>query len=174
MSAGIVKALAMLKDAYPRQAIEPATLKVYAEMLSDISPEELLRVVKRIIATSKWFPTIAEIREEMTNEIFGDRPPPELAWDEVMREAARVGTYKAPVFSCDEIHRAVRAIGGWNYVCLTETNGYDIKRFAEAYRAALEQTQWHAQLGPKLSGDVASTNELVGNLAKQLTRGKPE
>ena len=51
-------------------------INLWAMMLSDVSKEDLLLVVQKIIATNKFFPTIAEIREGLgfrTPEPLGEK-----------------------------------------------------------------------------------------------------
>jgi hypothetical protein len=57
------EAMGVLTAAFPNAPVGRETVLVYADMLGDI-PEDLLRkAVRRCINTTKFFPTIAEIRE---------------------------------------------------------------------------------------------------------------
>jgi len=49
--------------AYPRQAVTPETVALYRSMLSDIDPAHLTTAIRDIIHRSKWFPSVAEIRD---------------------------------------------------------------------------------------------------------------
>lgn len=75
--------LAMLRAAYPRQAIDDDNLRVYVHRMRDLEFEAGKRAVVAWIDTSKWFPTIAELRELMVGDDIDDRLP---TFDEVIAE----------------------------------------------------------------------------------------
>lgn len=64
----VVLLMGMLETAYPKQYKNMAykqaemTINLWAAMLSDITAESAMTAVKDIIRTSKWSPTIAEVR----------------------------------------------------------------------------------------------------------------
>lgn len=153
--------VALLKAAYPRQPLEATTLKLYAEHLSEFDAPVGRVAVERVIATSRFFPTIAELREQIAAMQCDEKPEPEMAWAEVLDELRRVGHSRAPRFSCDEIHDAVRAIGGWMYLCLQPTNHADRARFVDAYRAARSRSVREAQLGLRLNGASGEAGKLL-------------
>ena len=57
-----LKLVAILKAAYPRQETDEATAEAYVGFLTDLDVDLVDRVVRDLIATSRFFPTIAEIR----------------------------------------------------------------------------------------------------------------
>lgn len=59
-----LRLMAMLRAAWPRQEIGEDTTEVYAGMLADLSYADAKTAVTTLVKTSKWFPTIAEIREQ--------------------------------------------------------------------------------------------------------------
>ena len=56
--------LVTLRAAYPRQDISPAMHELWVKHLADCDIGLVQAAVGRHIATSKWWPTIAEIRGE--------------------------------------------------------------------------------------------------------------
>lgn len=56
-------AVAALAAAFPRAEIRQETVSVYVRALADLPPAMVNRAVGRLIATSRFFPTVAEIRE---------------------------------------------------------------------------------------------------------------
>ncbi|UCC53697.1 MAG: hypothetical protein JSV68_06915, partial [Anaerolineaceae bacterium] len=58
----IAEVLDLLAASYPRTELEAETVKAYILMLEGIDPALLKAAVLQHISTSKWFPTIAEIR----------------------------------------------------------------------------------------------------------------
>jgi len=53
----------MMLAAFPSAKVTDSTSQVYEGMLADIDVAVARRAVHKLIATSKWFPTVAEIRE---------------------------------------------------------------------------------------------------------------
>lgn len=56
--------MAILTAAYPALAISRQTMEVYSQELADVPPEFLINAAREHVRRSKWFPTIAELREE--------------------------------------------------------------------------------------------------------------
>lgn len=110
--------VAMLGATWPRQEIQQATLEVYAWALADLDFELAQAAVKRLVQTSRFFPTVAEIREAAIRGRVS-LPAPEEAWGIVRRAIGRYGSYRKPSFDCDEIDAAVSDIG-WGALCLAE------------------------------------------------------
>jgi hypothetical protein len=57
--------MSVLTAAYPRQITGRNTLAVYAQALADLDPDEVREAVAEHVATSRFFPTIAEIRDSV-------------------------------------------------------------------------------------------------------------
>lgn len=114
--------LATLKAAYPRQPIEQATIVVYAADLADLDADRALQAVTNLRRTSRWFPTIAEIREEYAELTLG-APAPELAW-----ELARTSGCAHPL-----VNRAQAIVGDqWDWRRGETTDLH--RRFIAAYK----------------------------------------
>ena len=62
-----LKVLGVLIAAYPRQELSDATIDVYLAALSDIDAQILRAAALDHITKSKWFPTVAELREQAVN-----------------------------------------------------------------------------------------------------------
>lgn len=62
--AQIVAIVTLLEEAYPqRQALQGTTVALYRRLLADLDGNMLLAAAHQHIADSKWFPTVAELRE---------------------------------------------------------------------------------------------------------------
>lgn len=102
------KLLYVLESAYSRSEFRPGTAKIYTQMLADLPYEVAKTAVMRLIATSKWLPTIAEIRHACA-ELIDPLLSAEDAWIEACK-AARVYTpYQAP----PEVRKAQAAYRGY-------------------------------------------------------------
>lgn len=86
-AAQVLQALKPLVSAY-RNETPKETLLVYARYLGDIPPARLAPAVDYFITTSKWLPTVAEIREHVIAEVNEER--------RIQREAAKMRALEAP------------------------------------------------------------------------------
>lgn len=71
--ADAVRAVAKLIAAF-RANVKPETVEIYAEHLATVSPERLETAVRDLIDTSKFFPTVAEIRQVVRSLPVNPKP----------------------------------------------------------------------------------------------------
>lgn len=143
----VTAALALLVNAFPRDAIEPRTVKVYCEMLADIPPAELYAACVKLAQSVKYFPAISVIREAWALAKTGPKRTGMDAWGDVIAEVRRVGWNGTPVFTDPAIPRAIRTLGGWQQLCASENTMADRKHFAEAYESIAARNLEAVQLG---------------------------
>jgi hypothetical protein len=179
------KLVAILLAAYPHARVHPQTSAAYERMLRDLSSPVAAAAVQRLIATSKYLPTIAEIREVAASLTVGEVAAGGEAWGQVLRAIRRYGAYRQPGedFALDPLAlRCVRALG-WTDLCTSENAVADRARFIELYDrlAATERREQVAghlpavarlrelqaeQQGPEQGAD------LIAQVAAALTGGK--
>jgi hypothetical protein len=161
-----------LKGAYPRTAFNEESVAVYQLALADVQPRLLQAAVLRHIATNKWFPTIAELRQRVADLILeaeGYLSAPE-AWGTVMGEVRRAGHWGQPQLP-PLVMRAVHAIGGWQGICLSENGAADRARFLEAYGLLLKQEAQKIQELPAVRearAELAEGSGQVESAVKQV------
>ena len=110
------KVCAYIAAANPKWLATPETIHVYDELLADLKYEHVLDAVKRILLTSDWVPTPAQIRRTVF-EVQGCLAPSKgAAWEEVMRKARAGSRNITPTFSHPSISAAVKTFG-WYEVC---------------------------------------------------------
>ncbi len=143
-----IQCLMILKASYPRADVTQETLTAYATMLKDVDAIDARSAIERLICTSKFFPTIAEIRAEVAAAKTAHLPEPEAAWGEVQRAIGKFGVHRVPEFSCPEIAAAVSDTG-WRTICLSENVTTTRAHFRGAYRAILEGERESHQLGER-------------------------
>lgn len=107
-------AVALVRGAYPHQAIEKELLHAWGMMLGDLEAGPVMRALRRHIATSKWPPSIAEIRTQVTEERLALPSWPEASmqvqtW---LRRALMPGMDNASRGVHPLVYRTVRAQGG--------------------------------------------------------------
>ena len=115
-----MRLVATLKATYPRQEIREETVEVYVRFLSDLDHAAAEQAVGRIVATSRFFPTIAEIREEVAEGYAGLPSVAEalaLVAERYRLSDAEVKENRLP----DEVLKAYRIVGG-EWAFRTSTN----------------------------------------------------
>ena len=103
--------LKQLFAAYPNAQVTPETVAVYMRLLRDIQPEDLQVTVDQAIATCKFLPTVAELRDTLHGLTAIGQLSWGEAWENVQAEMRRIGSYGAPRFSSDLTASVVRSMG---------------------------------------------------------------
>ena len=73
----------MLCNSYPREVRE-ATIEAYAMGIADLPVESCGAAMQRLVRTSKWLPTIAEIRTLEARERLPEIPTVDEAWGQAV------------------------------------------------------------------------------------------
>lgn len=82
-----VKVMATLAAAYPQRDLASETIEVYAHDLADLDAGVAAAAVERLRRTSRFFPTISEIREAAAELVLG-APPSTVAWRQALAFAS--------------------------------------------------------------------------------------
>jgi hypothetical protein len=125
--------VAMMAATWTRPPVLAETVQAYCFALADLDHAAAKAAVLHLMQTSKFFPTIAEIRDAAVRSRVS-LPSPEEAWGVVHRAISKHGSYRLPVFDCEEIDGAVGDIG-WKTICLSENIASERARFIDAFRA---------------------------------------
>ncbi len=82
----IVQILGVTAAAYPNFMLLPETVRVYTEMLQDIPGDILGIAAKQLIAQSRFFPTVSELRDCSHQIMQGTSEIPTAfeAWENAM------------------------------------------------------------------------------------------
>ena len=128
----ILRVLALLGGAFPNFELREETGEVYCRLLADLPAPLLEAATLRHIATAKFFPTVAELREAAW-AMSGQLPPePMEAWGEVMRQMRVNGAPSGPRFSHPAIREVVEQMTWWA-LCFSDNPPAERARFLEAY-----------------------------------------
>lgn len=179
------KLVAVLLGAYPQSRISASTPAVYERMLVDLDVTAANAAIERLLATAKFMPTIAEIREAALAVTVGEVKRGGEAWGEVQRLLARYGArrydlgWKPPI--TDPVAVQVVAALGWVALCDSENQVADRARFIDLYdqlaaRDRRSLTADHLPAAQKLraaSGhaQIAETSSIVAGLVRQIGGG---
>ena len=141
----IIKWLIFLKDKFPGSPeLSSDATAFWADRLTQYSIEVLVYAAGILVDRLEWFPKLAQIHkvcEEITGGDESSVPLAGEAWDEVQRQAFLQGARCTPEFSHEAIMQAVRGVGGWRYLCLSENSVADRARFYEVYATFAERAQ---------------------------------
>lgn len=130
----VAKLVGMLVAAYPHRETVGQTTRVYEENLIDLDAEPAGRAVQRLIRSSTFLPTIAEIRAAATEVSHGPRKTGAEAWQVVQRAIDKIGGYGKPRFQ-DPIIQGIIERWGWPRMCWEGHPESDRARFIEMYDA---------------------------------------
>lgn len=134
----IVMALTPYLVAFPQSKMTAEGLVIYAKALGGLSLGALNAAMMKLIKTSKFFPTIAEIleaAESLKQFASGQRlPTPAEAWAEVQHEAKRKYFYRPWELSCPEVEAAAKQFGKYELCTLkAEELGIARAQFTRIY-----------------------------------------
>lgn len=126
-----------LRTYYPREKLFPneQAVMLWYEQLSDLDYRATEAAIKSWIATNKWSPSIAEIRELTMDATFGVIKDWGQAWEETRAAVRRYGRYnpEAALESLDELTReAVKRVGFYD-LCASENHAADRANFKIIY-----------------------------------------
>lgn len=141
--------LAVCAAAYPHVNVSKETASLYAEMLADLDPQVAMGAVRRLIATSQFFPTVAAIREQAAAMVEPLAPSPAKAWAEVMAKMREVGRSTVPEWSHPTIAAAVATLG-WRDLCMSDNQAVSRAHFWKVYDAAAREHKQQAILPPSM------------------------
>lgn len=145
--------------------------KLYQLALADLSVEQIERGFTKAIRELKFFPRPAEIRELCGVMTARDRAT--IAWAAVDRATGTNGYYSSVDFGDTLTHAAIRALGGWTWLC-DNTAEMEFRRrdFLSAYET-LSRTGIPAGAGSYLPGWCEQQNGRPGRIVKINTSLPP-
>lgn len=180
--AEITELLAIIAAAWPGGHFAGRTVDVYRNMLADLDYPAAQAAVSRLITTSRFLPTVAEIRSAAVDVTQGPRRLGGEAWGDVVAEIRRVGYVGEPRFDDPCVTECVKALG-WRHLCIGEApEASDRARFSELYDRlqerrrldavaghALPPARGHAALPAKRQENREALAQLTGAVGRRMT-----
>ena len=124
-----------------------STIDAYVSMLKDVPLEILTTAINQVAVESRFFPTIAEIREKAIALQMPDLENGMTAWGEVKKAFAKYGFYRVPKFDNPITAQAVECLG-WKELCSSENEEADRAHFARIYDDLVRRSVQNAKLLP--------------------------
>jgi len=169
------RVVAVLMAAFPHAKATAATSSAYESMLRDLEYAAVNAAISRLLATSRWMPTIAEIREATLSLQAGDVKPGGEAWGSVLKAIRFAGVHRVPgvdfAFADPVVAKCVRLLN-WAELCNSENTTADRARFIELYDK-LAKSHRVEQLSGTLPA-VVKYRELAAGKAEEIARGNAE
>ncbi len=164
---------------WPRSEVraDELTLTLWHEALSDLPGDVVTAAVKRMAATLKFTPCVADIRENVAEAVREAQGVPTAgeAWSKVRRAISRYGYYRpdeARAALGEEIWHAVEMVGGWRELCAGEGDvAITSAQFERRYNAMVQQDMNRIQIPASVNEEM---KRLVGPLTEKLMIGGGE
>lgn len=155
---------AAIRTFYPKENILPnqQAMELWYRELQDIPYSVAETALRKWVATNKWSPSIAEIREAVTGISKEKIPDWSEAWENVLTAVRTYGSYQPQeaMASLDERTRScVRRIGFRN-ICMSENISVERANFRRIYEATAERDAQEMALPAPLKQKIA---ELFGS-----------
>lgn len=164
-----------IRTYYPREKILPnkESMELWYNRLKDLDYQDAANALNRWVSTEKWSPSIADIREavsEMRRDTVDDWTE---GWNQVTRAIGKYGypDESGALASMDDITReCVKAIG-WKNICDSEEIGVERGHFRMMYEQRKERVRKSEVIPDALKNQVELKLASVGKtLALEETR----
>lgn len=157
-----------LRTYYPKENLLPneQAMQLWFNQLNDIPYNVAEVTLNKWVATNKWSPSIADIREQATGLTQGEAKEWGEAWQDVLRAIRIYGSYEElkALDSLDEITRKTVKHLGYRNLCFSENIQNDRANFRMIYEREQERAKQSAQLPPRLKA-------IIGNMPMLLEEG---
>ena len=165
----VIALVALASSSYPSmQSREPKPIvEAWSLMLADLDFSLAKAAVIRVCRESAFFPSVAQIVEaaEDLDPCREKLPTVAEAWEEVNRLMHEYGIYRCPVYSCELVKRAVRAIG-WDKLCMGENPDATRAHFFRLYESM--RNRWHQEQENKKVLELSGMGEVLRLLAGKI------
>ena len=162
---------AALRTYYPRETILPnkQAAELWYMELNDLPYEVAMIALREHVHTSKWSPSISELREKAAEIQNGKAADWGDGWQKTLEAIRRKGMYREQeaLESLDDITRATVERQGYQNLCLSENQAADRARFKDIYEQIAERKKRESHLPDALK--IAMNNARVGKALEQVT-----
>ena len=153
---------AALKTYYPRENLlpNPQAMELWYRQLQDIPCQLAEMALNKWVATNKWPPSIAEIREQASAIKNGEKQLWSDGWEEVLRAISKYGMYgeTEALQSMSELTRKAVNRLGFKSICISENIMADRANF----RMIFEQLSDRESIAQQLPADLQNLFQISG------------
>lgn len=156
------KIAAAINTYYPKEKPFPnnAAIQLWYEEFKELPYEATVAGLRRHVNTSKWCPTIAELKEAIVTNVAGSKDWGE-AWNECIRAINRYGQYQEEeaLESMSPMTRQIVKRLGYRDLCLSENQMQDRANFRMVFDQVVSNEYEKAALPQSLQDKIAQ----IGN-----------
>ena len=148
-----------LKTYFPREQLLPneQAVELWYRQLQDLDYRIAEAARNEWVATQKWSPSIADIRELAARIRFGEVPDWGEGWRKTMKAIRMYGYYRPEqaMDSLDDLTRETVRRLGFQTLCLSENQEADRANFRKIYEQLADRKIRDAQISEKLRDLIA-------------------
>lgn len=134
-----------IRTYYPKEQILPnqQAMELWYRELKDIPYAAAEAGLRKWVATNKWSPTIADIREMTTTVQHGEIPDWGEGWEQVITAIRKYGWYRAneAMETFDDLTRTCVERLGFKNLCMSENVMADRANFRTMYEQLASRKQ---------------------------------
>jgi len=155
----IKETLALLKVTYPSalKDIDKETallmIKVWTKDFKETNKELFLQAINNIRSKNKFFPSIADIKEEIAKMQVSNIPDGEEEWQEVLKAVRRYGSYgqEDALGSLKPYTAKIVGYIGYQKICMStpDEQTWNKKEFIAEYNSLKDKEIINLQIGEK-------------------------
>lgn len=148
-----------IRTYYPKENILPnqQALELWYRELQDIPVEVADAALRKWVATNKWSPSIAELRETAAEVRNGEIPEWGEGWEKVLMAIRKYGSYREreALDSLDPMTRTCVQRLGFRNICMSENIATDRANFRMMYESIAEREQTRQQVALPLQEAIS-------------------
>ena len=161
--------LGILKEAYPRFYADKnedelrMSIKFWEEFLSDVTLNVAIAALKRYISTSKWLPTVADIREAIAQISYPPLPDASEAWFEVTQAIAVYGynNHEEAYKSMSDLTLTAVKRMGWRKLCMSDNDVSDRSNFNKIYEGLTKRIETERLIPASVQQSVLAVRDVM-------------
>lgn len=142
---------------FPEKSFSAEILWLY---LKDLEDSKFISAINKIVMTKLEINRATNIIALIRSHALPDDMTAPEAWNEVLKEVRRVGSWGIPSFSLVEITKAVDCIG-WKTICMSENIGIERAHFFKAFDAISQRERLRLAA-------TTNTKELISTVSANL------
>lgn len=164
----------MLMEAYHNNNATDGTVANYVRLTQDIPLPELQQAIDQCMASCKFLPTIAEIRDtwHSLTRTLGQQSAAE-AWADVEAQIRAVGYIGSPQFESPTTAAVVRSMG-WRNLCASEEPYVERAQFMRMYDQYMTRNANVQRLLPQAREFAEQRQPGLRRLGDVMQRALPE
>ena len=160
-----------LKTYYPREQLLPNTqaMELWFRELCDIPFDVAEMALRKWVATNKWSPSIADLREMTSGIVHGDPMSWGEAWEKALNAVRRYGSYNKgqALDSLDPITRKCVESIGYMELCMSENIMVERAHFQKVFEIYAKREKVNQQIAAPLLQAISNL-QLKGIDGQQL------